>query len=445
MQRQGWQAWKNEGEIAGTVGQSLSIEAIRIKLENTEKYSVQYRAYVQDVGWQDWCTDGEYAGTVSSDKRLEAIQIKIVEKTYTEKVWAFIDTSGSVYNENGTIKGWVMSTVPNTSVKVFFDGTEIGNVSRVDRTDVLNSIKGYGGDITNPKPGFSVNFDFSNQSLGAHTIYVEVWSSDNRKLQAASMPITIVKRIVYGTGTYGISGAAVVGAGGASELSYYRYGSGPNVFFATFCVHGFEDSWYADGAFLTDIANKFYNYLVDSQDAFIADKWTVYIFPEVNPDGRSMGYTNNGPGRLTLYSQVGRGIDINRSWQTGSSFRRYTDSRNYNGTAGFQAYEAAYLRDFMLSHKSTSGQTVVVDLHGWEDQLIGNSQIAQYYKNYFPSCDTRNYNSYGTQYLVSWARQNLGAKATLVELPQANSWAQGNSMGLCNSYINATLQMLREV
>ena len=441
----GWQTWKREGELAGTVGKSLSIEAIRIKLENTDKYSIQYRAYVQDIGWQDWCEDGEYAGTISSNKRLEAIQIKITEKIYSEKTRIFIDTSGSIKNTNGNIKGWVMSTVPDIKIKVMFDGNEIGNATRTERTDVLNSIKGYGGDITNPKPGFSINFDYSKQSLGNHVIKVEVWSNDNRKLQEASMPITIVKKIEYGTGIYGISGAATVGAIGGSELRYCKYGSGPNVFFATFCVHGFEDAWYSDGTYLTEIADSFYNQLVASQDSFIADKWTIYIFPEVNPDGRKLGYTNRGPGRLTLYSQVGRGIDINRSWQTGSSYVRYTDDRNYNGTAGFQAYEAAALRDFLLSHKSTSGQTVLVDLHGWENQLIGNAQIANYYKTYFPSCSTRNYESYGTQYIISWARQNLGAKVTLVELPFAANRVQANNMGLGTKYINATLQMLREV
>ena len=441
----GWQPWKDEGEIAGTTNQSKRIEAIRIKLENTDEYSIEYRAYVQDVGWQEWCSDGEYAGTTEESKRIEAIQIKIVKKSNTEKTTAFIDTKGSIHNTNGQIKGWVMSNVPNLTIKVFFDGAEQGNVSRVVRTDVLNSVKGYGGDITNPYPGFSLNFDFSKQSLGNHTIKVEIWSSDNRKLQELSSTINIINKIEYGTGEYGYSGAAIHGVAGGTSLRYYKYGSGPNVFFATFCVHGFEDSWAADGFILTCIADNLYNKLIAMQDKAIADKWTIYIFPEVNPDGRRMGYTNNGPGRLTLYSQAGRGIDINRSWQTGNSYTRYTDSRNYNGTAGFQAYEASALRDFMLSHKSTSGQTVVVDLHGWENQLIGNEQIAKYYKAYIPTCDTRNYGVYGNQYIVSWARQNLGAKATLVELPKANSPEHLNSMGLSDLYIYATLQMLREV
>ena len=252
-------------------------------------------------------------------------------------------------------------------------------------------------------------------------------------------------KIIYETGVYGNSGAAIRGVPGGSTLQYLRFGNGNNVLFATFCVHGFEDSWPQDGTVLVSIADDFYNRLVNDQDEDLAKKWTIYILREVNPDGRSMGTTNNGPGRTTLYSSIGRGMDINRCWQTGSSYVRYTDNRNYNGTAGFQAYESAYLRDFLLSHKATNGQTVLVDLHGWENQLIGNSQVCNYYKQAFPSCSTRNYENYGTQYLVSWARQNLGAKAALVELPYASDWVQVNNMGLSNNYINATLNMLRGI
>lgn len=251
--------------------------------------------------------------------------------------------------------------------------------------------------------------------------------------------------IKYEKGVYGSSGAKIKGVNGGSSLEYFRFGQGPNVMFATFCIHGYEDSWDRDGTVLVNIANDFYNKLVSDKDYNLANKWTIYIFPEVNPDGRRLGYTKDGPGRTTLYSKINKGIDINRSWQTGNTYKRYTDSRNYNGTAGFQAYESEYLRNFLLSHKSTKGQTVLVDLHGWENQLIGNEQICNYYKQQYTSCSTRNYGSYGTQYLISWARQNLGAKAALVELPKASNQAQVNSLGLSQKYINATLNMLRGI
>ena len=252
-------------------------------------------------------------------------------------------------------------------------------------------------------------------------------------------------KIITEKGTDGLSGAAVYGKNGGSSLEYLRFGNGPNVFFATFCVHGFEDNWWADGNVLASIANNFYNKLIESKDASIAKKWTIYIIPQVNPDGLKLGFTKDGPGRTTVYSSMGRGIDINRSWQTGSSYKKYTDNRNYNGTSGFQAFEAEYLRKFLLSHKSANGQTILVDLHGWEDQLIGDSGICAYYKQQYTTCSTRNYDSYGNQYLITWGRQNLGARTALVELPSARNWDEVNYMRLSDKYINATLNMLKGI
>ncbi len=62
--------------MAGTQNQSLRLEAIKIKLETSDDYSVMYRVHVQNIGWQEWKTDGEVAGTEGRSLRLEAIQIK---------------------------------------------------------------------------------------------------------------------------------------------------------------------------------------------------------------------------------------------------------------------------------------------------------------------------------------------------------------------------------
>ena len=259
------------------------------------------------------------------------------------------------------------------------------------------------------------------------------------------IPVQInVTQVQFGIekGTYGQSGAKIHGENGGSDLQYLKFGYGENRLFATFCVHGYEDAWDRDGTVLVDIANNFYNRLINEQDRQIAEKWTIYVFPEVNPDGRRIGHTNNGPGRTSVYSKAGKGIDINRCWQTGSEYKKYTTDRNYNGTSGFQAYEAEALRDFMLSHKSKNGKTILVDLHGWLDQLIGDEEICKYYNEQYHT-KTLSYGRYGTQYLITWGRENLGAKVALVELPAVNNYQEVNNMQLSEKYINATLEMLK--
>ena len=80
VQNKGWMNWSENGETAGTTGQSLRMEAIKIKLtgEISEKYVVLYRVHVQNIGWMNWVKDGETAGTTGKSLRMEAIEIKIV-------------------------------------------------------------------------------------------------------------------------------------------------------------------------------------------------------------------------------------------------------------------------------------------------------------------------------------------------------------------------------
>ena len=451
----GWEKeWKKAGEQSGTTGQNKKIEAIRIRLVGTDKYSVAYRAYVENSGWQDWAYDGEYAGTVANNLKLKAIEIKITPKYNEKKIRLTLEepsSSASIINEVHNISGWVMTNIENTKLRISIDNKEIAEeIQRKERTDVINAIKGYGGDIENKTPGFVAAVNFANYSIGTHSIKVEVLNEKNEVVTSYTRNINVKNKIVITTGTYGISGLKAKGDSRGDNLTYYQYGSGPNVFFATFCVHGFEDAWGRDGTELTLIANAFWNRLTSTKDQNLANKWTIYIIPEVNPDGRRQGWTNNGPGRTTLFSQapVNKGIDINRNWST--EFQTLTTSdRNYTGTAPFQAYESIYLRDFLLTHKSQNGQTVLVDLHGWTQQLIGDEGIRNYYRTQFPeNIDTA---TYGRGYLINWARTNLGsngrtARAALIELPTyINSPQAVISNNITERYISATLSMLNGI
>jgi uncharacterized protein YjdB len=78
VQDVGWQEWVSDGEIAGTVGQSRRIEALRIQLLRAPAGTgVQYRAHIQDRGWQDWVADGAVAGTTGEGLRIEALEIRL--------------------------------------------------------------------------------------------------------------------------------------------------------------------------------------------------------------------------------------------------------------------------------------------------------------------------------------------------------------------------------
>ena len=80
IQNVGWEFDKARfGNVSGTVGQALRLEAIQLNLANsTVGGSVQYRTHIQNIGWEkEWSSDGKSSGTSGRGLRLEAIQIKL--------------------------------------------------------------------------------------------------------------------------------------------------------------------------------------------------------------------------------------------------------------------------------------------------------------------------------------------------------------------------------
>ncbi|MFR1798824.1 MAG: N-acetylmuramoyl-L-alanine amidase [Enterococcus casseliflavus] len=80
-QRVGWVNTKGSKVTGGTTGRGLRLEAMQIKLENSEfDGGISYRAHVQGIGWQGYQANGALSGTTGQGKRLEALQIKLTGK-----------------------------------------------------------------------------------------------------------------------------------------------------------------------------------------------------------------------------------------------------------------------------------------------------------------------------------------------------------------------------
>ena len=379
-------------------------------------------------------------------------------KKYTGVITIDYPQAGSNHKENSLlIQGWNLSSQSNRRIEVYINNTNVtSSMTTYARNDAVEAMKGkgYGDANTNKNAGFSGTINISGYAKGDYTLKVRVISNVTNDVITEKSIVFGIKKVDFERGVFGYSGLKVKGDSRGQDLRYYKVGSGPNVFFAVFTLHGFEDNFGRDGTEISVIAENFVNRLLTDQDASLLNKWTIYIFPDVNVDGRIYGYTNNGPGRTTLTSASGNnGIDLNRCWST--SFVPMYNSRNYTGSQPFLAYEARYLRDFLLSKRATNGQTILVDLHGWTTQVIGDSGICNYYKQQLPSC--RYTSSYGKGYLINWARENLGAngrtaRSALIELP--NIGANGKKImshqdvvnsGYSDKYINATLNMLRGI
>lgn len=483
----GWQDWKYDGTLAGTEGQSKRLEAIKIELEESDKYSIMYRVHIQDIGWQDWRYDGEKAGTEGQSKRLEAIQIKIVEKQTSISVnysvhvqdigWQNWKAEEKIAGTEGqskrleAIKIELLTNIKNLKLKYRVHIQDIGWQDWKDSEEMAGTegqskrLEAIQIKLENTQD-YSIEYRVHVQDIGWQDWVKdgEISGTEGQSKRLEAIQIRIISKendsdlqeepkFERQEGTYGKTGLNVADKGG-SELKYLKYGTGKNVFFATFAIHGYEDKWDKDGYELIEIANNFYNKLLEDKDYDLAEKWTIYIFPGVNQDGLQEGNTNNGPGRTTLYSQApqNKGIDLNRCWQIGSTYEKFTSDRNYNGDIGFQAYEAQALRDFMLKNKSKDGQTILVDLHGWTQQLIGDENICSYYEQQFPENNKRSVGRYGSGYMISWGRTYLGsqgrpAKTALIELPRdgVKNHQSVIDKDFSNRYIYATMKMLEKI
>lgn len=98
----GWLGWQSDGAMAGTVGESRRMEAIKIKLTGNMEGSVVYQAFLRDSGWQGEVRDGETAGTEGQSKQMEAIKINL-----TGKVAESYYVTYRVHMKNKGWQGWV--------------------------------------------------------------------------------------------------------------------------------------------------------------------------------------------------------------------------------------------------------------------------------------------------------------------------------------------------
>lgn len=82
-QDKGWEdGWRSSGEISGTVGKNLRLEAVQIALCNglEKQYDVLYRTHVRDLGWTAWVKNGATSGSTGKGLAVEAVQLKLVRK-----------------------------------------------------------------------------------------------------------------------------------------------------------------------------------------------------------------------------------------------------------------------------------------------------------------------------------------------------------------------------
>ena len=74
-----WLPWVSNGATAGTTGQSRTMRATQVTVNNLPGVGVTYRAHISGSGWLPWVSNGATAGTSSFilGAQMEAVQIKL--------------------------------------------------------------------------------------------------------------------------------------------------------------------------------------------------------------------------------------------------------------------------------------------------------------------------------------------------------------------------------
>ncbi|WP_172136055.1 ATP-binding cassette domain-containing protein [Adlercreutzia sp. ZJ473] len=114
----GWKDGYSEGAVVGTLDESQSLEALRLRLDDSVKGSIRYNVAVKSTGWQrdpsfdeqsSWFADGAMAGTEGESKHLEALQIVLsgaISDEYDVLYRIHSESFGwSEWAENGEIAG----------------------------------------------------------------------------------------------------------------------------------------------------------------------------------------------------------------------------------------------------------------------------------------------------------------------------------------------------
>lgn len=88
IQDKGWVLPVKDGNILGTVGEFLRLEAIKACVKSPEDMHIEIESYLEGEGWQGVATENEVSGTIGQARRIEAFRARLVGvDAYKYSVW----------------------------------------------------------------------------------------------------------------------------------------------------------------------------------------------------------------------------------------------------------------------------------------------------------------------------------------------------------------------
>lgn len=110
----GWQDYAYTMGVAGTTGQSMRLEALRIRMPSMDNFGIEYRTYVQGTGWQNWFKNNEISGTTGQLLNTTALAVRLtgyLSANYNVYYRTYSNGIGwSIWASNGQGSGYAGST-----------------------------------------------------------------------------------------------------------------------------------------------------------------------------------------------------------------------------------------------------------------------------------------------------------------------------------------------
>lgn len=150
VQNIGWQTRRTNGGVAGSVGDGLRVEGIRIRLTGTlqKRYDAWYRVYVRGIGWMNWTKNGKSAGTEGFLLPVDAMQVSFLAKGSSAPSSKGRAVS-TAYATNSSIALWYRANVEGAWQGHVTDGATAGTTGASKAIKAMSAqVNGIGGTVS---------------------------------------------------------------------------------------------------------------------------------------------------------------------------------------------------------------------------------------------------------------------------------------------------------
>ena len=133
------------------------------------------------------------------DETIYEVTRKINIKKYDGIITLDFPSSGSLNKDKDIfVRGWEMSEDINSKIRVYYDDSEITDVIRTERSDVLDIVTSYGGRETNKIPGFQTVIPSKLLTVGYHNITIKLYNSFDELIRTYDKKVYIYDKMKLG-------------------------------------------------------------------------------------------------------------------------------------------------------------------------------------------------------------------------------------------------------